>query len=365
MIKKLSILVIFTILVVGLPLIGVYLSGRSTLLFVSFPPLTKPVGHEPFLWPVFMVYLLLAIGTFGLISAVARLRRPGSKSESLPVKRHLPFWGRIAFALLIVFWFLAWTRLPWFEFFQRHTFIPLWLTYIVVANGLCFRQSGKCPMLDKPFFFFLLFPVSAVFWWYFEFLNQFVQNWYYTGVDYGPLTYTIHASTSFSTVLPAVYTTQVWVLGTKWFRQRFQGLPPLPKTGSMRFTWAILLMTCAGLIGVGLWPNELFSMLWVAPLLILSSLLHIAGQTSIFSTMADGDWRPVVSAAVAALICGFFWEMWNYYSLAKWKYSVPYVHRFEIFEMPILGYMGYLPFGLECMAIVQLLKGQYLSDRQN
>ena len=103
MIKKLSILVIFTILVVGLPLIGVYLSGRSTLLFVSFPPLTKPVGHEPFLWPVFMVYLLLAIGAFGLISAVARLRLPGSKSEALPVKRHLPFWGRIAFALLIVF----------------------------------------------------------------------------------------------------------------------------------------------------------------------------------------------------------------------------------------------------------------------
>jgi hypothetical protein len=220
-------------------------------------------------------------------------------------------------------------------------------------------------MLDRPVFFLLLFPVSAVFWWYFEYLNQFVQNWYYTGVDYGPITYSIHASISFSTVLPAVYTTRMWISGTKWFRQRFYGLPPLRRTESILFLWAILLVTCAGLIGVGLWPDELFSMLWVAPLLILTSLLHIAGQTSIFSTMADGDWRPAVSAAMAALICGFFWEMWNYYSLAKWSYTVPYVHRFEIFEMPILGYMGYLPFGLECMAIVELFKGQCLSGRQN
>ena len=79
--------------------------------------------------------------------------------------------------------------------------------------------------------------------------------------------------------------------------------------------------------------------------------------------MADGDWRPVVSAAMAALICGFFWEMWNYYSLAKWIYSVPYVHRFEIFEMPILGYMGYLPFGLLCMAIVELFESSVFKSQ--
>jgi hypothetical protein len=34
---------------------------------------------------------------------------------------------------------------------------------------------------------------------------------------------------------------------------------------------------------------------------------------------------------------------------------VPYVQRFEIFAMPILGYAGYLPFGLECAAVEELL----------
>jgi len=48
--------------------------------------------------------------------------------------------------------------------------------------------------------------------------------------------------------------------------------------------------------------------------------------------------------------------MWNAHSLAKWEYSIPYVHRFLLFEMPALGYSGYLPFGLECAAVAKLLE---------
>ncbi len=119
------------------------------------------------------------------------------------------------------------------------------------------------------------------------------------------------------------------------------------------FNWCLSV----GLPGVELWPEELFSLLWLAPLLILTTLQHLAGQPTLFTAMTDGDCRPAVSAALAALLCGFFWEMWNYYSLAKWTYNIPFVSRFRIFEMPILGYMGYLPFGLLCVAITELFKG--------
>jgi hypothetical protein len=80
------------------------------------------------------------------------------------------------------------------------------------------------------------------------------------------------------------------------------------------------------------------------------------GEKTLFSPMGAGDWRTAVSSALAALICGWFWEMWNYYSLAKWEYAVPFVHRFQIFEMPLLGYAGYLPFGLECAVIGGMLE---------
>ena len=59
-----------------------------------------------------------------------------------------------------------------------------------------------------------------------------------------------------------------------------------------------------------------------------------------------------LALAFAALICGFFWEFWNYWAVPKWTYTVPYVGFFKIFEMPLLGYLGYLPFGLELYAFV-------------
>ena len=39
------------------------------------------------------------------------------------------------------------------------------------------------------------------------------------------------------------------------------------------------------------------------------------------------------------------------YAYAKWIYAVPWVHRFQIWEMPLIGFGGYLPFGLECAAV--------------
>lgn len=364
MIGKACILIVFTILVLGTPLIGVYLSGRSAVLFASFPPLTTPVAHQPFSWPVFMLYLLPAGGISGLVGIAARRNPPASEAGSPEITRNLPLWGWVALAVLLVSWFFAWTRFTWFGPCQRHTFIPLWFSYIVFANALCVRQSGSCPMLHEPVFFAGLFPLSAFFWWFFEYLNQFTQNWYYTGVSYGTLAYSMHATISFSTVLPAVYTTRRWISQMEWFRKRFSGLPSLRGFTPAFVNWSMLLISSAGLIGVGLWPEELFSLLWLAPLLILTALQHLAGQPALFTGMVDGDWRPTVSAAMAALVCGFFWEMWNYYSLAKWVYSIPYVHRFQLFEMPVLGYLGYLPFGLLCIEIAEFFKGTSLGGQK-
>jgi hypothetical protein len=97
----------------------------------------------------------------------------------------------------------------------------------------------------------------------------------------------------------------------------------------------------------------------VAPLLLITSLQAVAGEETMFSCIARGDWRPLWLPALAALVCGFFWEMWNYKSLSHWEYAIPFVNQFKIFEMPLLGYAGYLPFGLECMAVMQLFFPEY------
>ena len=110
--------------------------------------------------------------------------------------------------------------------------------------------------------------------------------------------------------------------------------------------------------GIGIWPNQLFPLLWVSPLLIVIGLQMLRGEAGVFEEVGRGDWSRVVTVALAALICGFFWEMWNIFSEAKWVYQIPYVHVVKIFEMPVLGFAGYLPFGLECLVIGDLAVGK-------
>jgi len=62
-----------------------------------------------------------------------------------------------------------------------------------------------------------------------------------------------------------------------------------------------------------------------------------------------------VSLSVGALICRFFWEMWNYYSWPKWIYHTSGAQFLHVFEMPLLGYGGYVPFALDLFVLRNLL----------
>jgi hypothetical protein len=54
---------------------------------------------------------------------------------------------------------------------------------------------------------------------------------------------------------------------------------------------------------------------------------------------------------------GFFWEMWNFFSWPKWVYRIPYADVFHLFEMPLGGYLGYIPFSLELFAFYHWVSG--------
>jgi hypothetical protein len=65
-------------------------------------------------------------------------------------------------------------------------------------------------------------------------------------------------------------------------------------------------------------------------------------------------------------MCGFFWEMWNFYSYPKWMYYLPIADFLHIFEMPVLGYSGYIPFSIELFALYHLVAGLLnLEEKRN
>jgi len=352
--------VILGAMLLGLPLAGIYLAGHPVDRYLEFPPQTRYVDHAQFSWPAFVVlsFIILAVVLPLAIQGLqANTKGPHKAVAFIP--KPFPRWGWIGMATGAAAWILAWTRFSWFIPYQPHTFSPLWFSYIIVVNALCVRRTGHSLMTDRPGFFLLLFPASAAFWWFFEYLNRFVQNWYYTGVEFSPQAYFWYATLPFSTVLPAVLSTKQWLQSANWIKLGYGDIHPIRLPNPRRAAAYVLLLSAVGLTGIGIWPNYLFPLLWVSPLLILVSLQTFMKEPHIFSVMAAGDWRGAVAAALAALVCGWFWEMWNYFSLAKWEYRVPLVHRFLIFEMPLLGYGGYLPFGLECMMISGILEKLY------
>lgn len=346
--------------IVVLPLVGMVWDGRAVgPLFRFPPPLEIPFGYLRFSW--------LAAG--GVAAALVGIVGPwltrASRAEAPTVTvadcsgRRLPWWGGVAMAWTGLWWLVAWTRWPWFAAGQPFTFFPLWLGFIVTVNALAERRAGTCLMRRAPRRWFALFGVSATFWWGFEWLNRFVENWHYLGVaDFGPWAYAFNATLCFSTVLPAVAAVAEW-LGTHAGWMRFTANGPrwhwLDHPGT---AWSLLGGGAAALLCTGSWPHWFYPALWVAPLALILGASILRAEPGVETEVARGDWRRAATWMVAALICGFCWELWNWHSYAKWIYTMPGVERWRIFEMPLLGYAGYLPFGMECLVVAERILGR-------
>ena len=357
MVRQVTKLSLIIVLLIGLPLLGVFLAGKPIHRYLEFPPVTQYVEHAPFSWGVFLSLSLFvaAVLIWGMTGSL-HAQRPGG--IYLVQMRSWPWWGWLGSVIVAVGWILAWARFSWFEPFQSYTFTPLWIGYIIVINAMTFMRTGHCMIVDRVGYLLSLFPLSALFWWFFEYLNRFVQNWYYIGVsEFSAVEYLLHATVSFSTVLPAVLSTLECLESFPSLDGAFRDLGAVKIRYEALTSWAVILLASCGLLGIGLWPDYLFPLLWISPLLVITSVQAMFGEDTIFSAVKEGDWRSVWLPALAGLICGFFWELWNSQSLAHWVYSVPYVHRFQVFEMPFIGYAGYLPFGLECVVVAGLLPG--------
>jgi hypothetical protein len=345
--RALAALAVAVLVIWAAPLAGLALAGRPVAAYLGFPPRTELVAQAPFAWGAFFLFSLPALGALALYWAALARARPG---DSRRAAGKFPWWGWLGVALIAFAWPIAWSRalaLAW----RGQTFTLLWLGYILAMNALALRRGGWCPLAHRTGWFLWLFPLSAGFWWLFEYLNQFVHNWYYGGVEgESDWEYIVRATLPFSTVLPAVASTWAWLRANP--RIDALALPPLRGHGAL--AWVALAAGALGLATIGLRPDLLFPLLWIAPLMVLAGLQHLIAGDTLFSALARGDWRAVLQPALAALVCGFFWELWNWGSLPKWHYAIPYVQRFHLFEMPILGYAGYLPFGLECALLLDI-----------
>ena len=241
--------------------------------------------------------------------------------------------------LVAVAWPLAWFGpSPYSEF----TFFPLWLGYILTVDGLTLNRSGTSLLTRDWRRFALLFIFSLPLWWLFEFANQFLQNWRYVQArHFVTIVYVGLASLAFSTVMPAIFVTAELYRTFPLFSRARHGFRIAPSRTSLVAIAGLGLLLFSGSLA---FPEVMFPFVWIGLFLLIDVVNAFTGGTSVAAQIAQGRWDTVAVLFAAGITCGFFWEMWNFWSLPKWVYDVPYVSRPKIFEMPLLGYGGYLPF---------------------
>lgn len=277
-----------------------------------------------------------------------------------------PWWQQapqlwVGLFMVAVVWPLNWL-LPGLR--THILFFPLWLGYSLAVDGLVYLRRGSSLLRRNPRAYAGLFLVSAPVWWFFELINLRTQNWAYPGIEQvEPFWRVVLKTLSFSTVVPAVFGTAELV--STWGRLKQLGPGPVvPPTRPVLL--ALLLLGATMMALLLLWPHLFFPFVWLSLYFMLAAVNGLLGFRTLGAHTVYGDWRPPLALMLGALVCGFFWEFWNFWAYPRWVYHVPPFEFLHIFEMPLLGYGGYLPFGLELFALYHLLVGvlqqHHLSD---
>ena len=278
-----------------------------------------------------------------------------TRSRSLANERSsFPLHGAIGLGLVVLFWILNWTltgpRTHW-------AFFPLWVGYCLTIDGLVHWRRGTSLFKRSPRKYVGLFLLSAPVWWIFELLNLRTQNWTYIGSElFSPLEFAFWTTLSFTTVIPAVFGSAEFFASFDFVKRIQRGLViGTDKRTTISFFIAGWIMLAL----LWIYPKIFFPFIWLSVYFILEPINVWLGNRSLADWTRNGDWRPVISLWLGVLLTAFFWEMWNYLAYPKWIYNVPWGNWLHIFEMPLLGYGGYLPFALELYAVYHLIVGWF------
>jgi hypothetical protein len=234
-----------------------------------------------------------------------------------------------------------------------------WTGFIVFADGVVFQQRGTSWLRSAPREFAFLAVASIPLWLVFEFFNLFLDNWHYVGLPENRWLRALGYGWAFATIWPAIF--EGADLMSVWRGSASRRGLPMTNAASRKVSdpdprWL------SGAIVVGLlmlaWPivypsRYLAAPVWLGFILVLDPINWRLGEESLVGDLYDpaaGGIR-IVNLMLSGFLCGVVWEFLNYWSRAKWHYTVPIMENVKIFEMPLPGYFGFPAFALECFTM--------------
>jgi hypothetical protein len=233
----------------------------------------------------------------------------------------------------------------------------IWTGYILFADALVLRLRGHSLLHDRFREFVIMAWLSVFFWLIFEIYNLRLANWYYTNVPAKPWLRDLAFLWSFATIFPGLFLTSEWLgalLKIDLVKRRIA-----PRHFGRWWTISVAV----GLAFMAIPPlfpyrisRFLFGFVWLGAIFLVDPINHRLGAPSLIAEWEEGRLGRSLALLAGGAVCGVLWEFWNFWAGAKWIYAVPILGDIKIFEMPVLGFLGFPPFCLECYVLYQFAR---------
>jgi hypothetical protein len=245
------------------------------------------------------------------------------------------------------------------EVFSQHVTPLCWTGFILVVDGALARR-GASWLRARPLELALMALISIPSWLLFELYDRprFWDPagpelwWHYGGLPPWPWRGVGYAW-SFATITPAL------LLLAELLEPAARRVAGTGAGGRVPGELDRLLVVAGAILAVVplLWPSPYFAAdVWLAWPLLLDPLNYLRGRPSLLGDLEAGRRSRPLALMASGMVCGLLWEAWNFPASARWHYTVPFAGGLKLFEMPVLGFLGFIPFAFAAFALYQFLR---------
>ena len=235
-----------------------------------------------------------------------------------------------------------------------------WTGFIIFADEVVFRARGNSWIRSSPREFAALTLASIPLWLVFEGYNLVIRNWNYVGLPDNPALRTFGYAWSFATIWPAIFEGADLIAVVRGSGKNpsppappaLRGLPALP---ALSIAIGAAMLASPFLVSANV-ARYMAAPVWLGFICLLDPINTRLGADPL---MPGGRADRVINLALSGFLCGVLWEFWNYWSHAKWHYTVPIMEHIRVFEMPAPGYFGFPAFALECFTMYVFVRRMF------
>ena len=239
-----------------------------------------------------------------------------------------------------------------------------WTGFLIFADAIVWHARRDSWIRSDPREFVLLALVSIPLWVLFEGYNLVIRNWYYVGLPENPALRYLGYAWSFATIWPAIFlgADLMSVVGSVRLQaDRDHG--PAEAGPYVRLGLPAIISIAVGAVMLAspffvspAVAQYMAAPVWLGFIFLLDPVNAHLGAESLWRDWRAGRRGRLINLVLSGFLCGVLWELWNYWSRAKWIYSVPIMEHLKIFEMPVPGYFGFPVFALECFTMYVFIR---------